>query len=83
MKHWVFNIFILLIITANTVVLAMDQHPMDTTLAEHLETANFVLTLIFLVEMVLKVVALGPVGYLKCVASLVASTLPRCCVSHS
>lgn len=63
-KHWAFNIFILVLITANTVVLALDQHPMDPQLAENLETINFVLTVLFFLEMVLKLVALGPAGYI-------------------
>mmetsp|Transcript_57655 Transcript_57655/g.158821 ORF Transcript_57655/g.158821 Transcript_57655/m.158821 type:complete len:1739 (-) Transcript_57655:67-5283(-) len=51
------------LIVANTVILSMDHHDMDTDLETNLEVCNFVLTLCFAIEMVLKLVALGPRGY--------------------
>ncbi|CAM9274822.1 unnamed protein product, partial [Heterosigma akashiwo] len=57
-----FTNFVTLLIVLNTVVLAMDVYvPPDETnaLLTYTEAANFALTLMFALEMVLKVVALG------------------------
>lgn len=43
--HPAFEIFVMLLILANTVVLALDSHPMDQELDMWLENVNFVLTL--------------------------------------
>ena len=42
-------------IILNTVTLACDHHPMDSSFEENLEILNFIFTIIFIIEMVLKV----------------------------
>lgn len=54
-----FSHFVMAAILANTVVLALDHHPMPPTLDEDLEMINFGLSCIFIVEMVLKLFGLG------------------------
>lgn len=60
-----FNIFIMVVILTNTVLLAMDRHPMDDGLAYDLEIGNFVLSTVFAIEMLLKLLAMGPVKYVQ------------------
>lgn len=64
-NHKVFSSAIVGLILVNTVVLAMDQHPMDAELNDTLEDINLVLTLAFTVEMVLKLLALGAREYVR------------------
>jgi len=59
-SHPYFHLTIMLLILLNTVVLAVDHYPMDENLARDLEVVNFSLTLAFAVEMILKLVGLGP-----------------------
>lgn len=59
-SHPFFHLGIMLLILLNTVVLAIDHYPMDQGLARQLEIVNFALTLSFAVEMVLKLIGLGP-----------------------
>ena len=54
-----FSAIIILLIIINTVVLASDHHPMDQDTASRLEVVNFVLTMMFTVEMVMKLYGLG------------------------
>lgn len=58
-----FNLFILLIIILNTVILAMDKYPMDDKLENILDWINVVLTFIFGIEMVIKLIGLGIMDY--------------------
>ncbi len=60
-----FNRAIVGFILLNTIVLAMDHYMMDDTLALVLEVINFILTLAFLVEMILKMTGLGIRSYLR------------------
>lgn len=46
---------ITLLIVLNTLVLAMDHHPMDEVFSTYLEVFNFAFSLCFMLEMVLKV----------------------------
>eukprot|EP00968_Pinguiococcus_pyrenoidosus_P016025 scaffold1505_cov256-Pinguiococcus_pyrenoidosus.AAC.25 len=55
--------FMNLAILANTLVLAMDRYPMAREEERQLGVANMVLTLVFLVEFVLMIYALGLRGY--------------------
>jgi hypothetical protein len=50
-------------ILLNTAVLAADHHRMNCQLAHALEGVSLVLTLVFVLEMALKLLALGPRGY--------------------
>ncbi|CAN0047178.1 unnamed protein product, partial [Laminaria digitata] len=45
---------ITLLIVLNTVVLAMDHHPMDDEFSLYLEVFNFAFSLCFMLEMALK-----------------------------
>lgn len=53
------------LILANTVILAMEYHGMSPTYAAVLEAFNNTFTALFTVELVLKVLALGPAGYVR------------------
>lgn len=46
---------ITLLIVLNTLVLAMDHHPMDEEFSTYLEVFNFAFSLCFMLEMALKV----------------------------
>ena len=60
----IFNGFIILIILLNTIVLSMDQYPeIEGPISELFHTANIIFTIIFTIEVVLKVIGLGVRGY--------------------
>lgn len=61
----VFNSFIIALIIANTAVLAMDRYPADHGMVYILDIINFVLTVCFTVEMVLKSIGLGLRQYIR------------------
>lgn len=63
--HPAFSTFVVVLIVANTVVLAGDRHPMDETLQTNLEIVNFILTMLFTLEMILKLWGLGPKEYAR------------------
>jgi hypothetical protein len=63
-----FNGFTVVLILLNTAVLSADHHPMNSTVAFTLDTANFCLTLCFACEMALKVAAFGVREHFGCVA---------------
>jgi uncharacterized protein YjbI with pentapeptide repeats len=52
-----------LLIAGNTIVLAMDRHPISDSEQQTLEMTNFVFSFAFAVEMVIKLVAVGPRTY--------------------
>ncbi|KAE9001800.1 Sodium channel protein type 5 subunit alpha [Phytophthora rubi] len=58
-SHKLFAGFIMAVIIANTVVLALDHYPMPTKMDEDLEIVNFALSCVFVVEMVMKLFGLG------------------------
>ncbi|KAL3665815.1 hypothetical protein V7S43_009242 [Phytophthora oleae] len=58
-SHRLFSAFIMIVIMANTGILAMDHYPMPTKMDEDLEIVNFALSCVFVVEMVMKVFGLG------------------------
>jgi len=60
-----FSNFVLIVILANTVVLAMQWPGMSESLIASLETINLGFTIFFMVEMVLKLIGLGICTYLK------------------
>lgn len=60
------KLFVVLVtacIFANTVTLAIEHHGMSASLAAVLNRCNIVFTLVFLVEMVLKLMGIGPYRY--------------------
>ena len=64
-QHENFNTFFLLAIGFNTACLSLDRFDMSDSLEGFLETSNLVLTLLFLFELVLKMVGLTPRYYFK------------------
>ena len=60
-----FTQFIYAMIFVNTIVLALDQHPMDKGLEDTSGTINLILAGVFFIEMCLKLVAFGPSEYVK------------------
>ena len=62
-NHAVFNIGILLCILSNTVVLALDRYPISKEEDETLELINEIFAYIFFVEMIIKLIGLGPKMY--------------------
>ncbi|KAH8095145.1 hypothetical protein JL720_2422 [Aureococcus anophagefferens] len=58
-----FNNFIYLCIGLNTVALCLDDYPRDEEWSNFMEVSNLVLAFVFIVEMVLKLVALGWANY--------------------
>ena len=60
-----FGHFITFVIVLNTIVMGMERFPSDVAYVHALETANLVFTIIFAVEMVLKLVGLGLRGYVS------------------
>ena len=62
-KWYAFGNMITLCIILNTVTLACDHHPMEASFEQNLEIMNFIFTIIFIIEMVLKIPGLGPKLY--------------------
>ena len=60
-----FNNVVLVVIVLNTIILSMDHHPIDPDFALFLEMANFVFTIFFALEMVVKLVGLGLADYVS------------------
>ncbi|KAF4133455.1 Voltage-dependent L-type calcium channel domain-containing protein [Phytophthora infestans] len=58
-NHWMFNVVQTTLILLNTIILSLDQYPIDKKLNETVEKINFALTLAFFIEALLKVVGLG------------------------
>jgi hypothetical protein len=54
-----------LIIITNTVVLALDRHPISEEYAEKLEIINSALSWLFFVEMIFKLIGLGVKEYAR------------------
>ena len=64
-EHWFFQTFISLCIIANTVVLGMDKYPITDEEIFFLENMNLGLTIVFVLEMIIKLIGLGPKSYFK------------------
>ena len=56
---------IIVLIILNTVILAIDHHPLDEEVATYLEAFNFAFTLCFTLEMVIKVSTVAAVQILQ------------------
>lgn len=54
-----------LFVGINTIVLALDHHGISAEDESTLSTLNFFFTIIFIIEMSLKLIGLGPINYLK------------------
>jgi hypothetical protein len=64
-QHQAFETVITVFIILNTVGLAMDVHPMPSDLEYFLTIANIIFSSIFFLEMVLKLIGLGPKAYVQ------------------
>jgi len=60
-----FNEFVLFIIMLNTVVLAINWPTIPEEIEEKLEALNFLFTLFFTIEMIIKLIGLGIRGYIS------------------
>jgi hypothetical protein len=60
-----FALIILLLITINTIILALDQYPIDNQRELVFDKINTVLTWCFFLEMVIKVIGLGVTHYVR------------------
>lgn len=60
-----FEIFIPICIIANTILLAFDKYPNDAETVLILESLNFIFYVIFLIEMILKLIGLGLKTYFR------------------
>ncbi len=56
---------ITVLILINTFVLAADRYPIKSSEADSLEIVNFICTLLFAAEMILKLIGLGPAEYVR------------------
>ncbi|XP_068683417.1 sodium channel protein 1 brain-like [Montipora foliosa] len=61
-----FDVVIVSVILMNTVVLALYHHGIDKSFENVLDVCNMVFTLIFVAEMIWKLLAIGPLTYVKC-----------------
>ena len=67
-EHKYFGVFIMAMIVLNTVTMALEFYDMETTapvLVTSLFWSNIAFTAIFVIEMILKLIAFGPDGYVK------------------
>ena len=60
-----FNVFIILMIVSNTIIIATDKHPITNFHSMVLEYSNYVFYTIFTLEMVIKLLGLGFRVYIK------------------
>lgn len=63
--HWIFDNFVMVAIMANIIILMIEHVPMDEDLATLLGQVNFVFLIIFTLEMLIRIVAVGPLNYIK------------------
>lgn len=62
--HWTFQAFIVLCILLNSLTLSLEMYPPEPSLVVALEYVNFFLTIIFVIEMCVKIYGLGLRVYL-------------------
>jgi hypothetical protein len=63
--HPLFNFIIFLLIIGNTVLLAMGGYPITKHTTHQLHKYNEIFSIAFMVELVLKLIGLGPKNYIK------------------
>jgi hypothetical protein len=63
-KSSVYENFFILCVIINTIILTMDHYGIDTAVSNTLSSFNFVFTIIFTIEMGLKLTAIGIVKYI-------------------
>lgn len=62
---WWFGLLIVVAIVVNTIVLALDSYPVNNDRERIAEAINLVLSIVFLLEMLLKLAAMGPRVYVS------------------
>lgn len=60
-----FDYTIVAFIVLNALILSLEKYPMSDTLEDVLNISNYIFTFIFTIEMILKLIGLGIVGYLS------------------
>jgi hypothetical protein len=60
-----FTLTINLLIIFNTLILALDKYPANTSISSELDIINIIFFGIFLLEMLIKITGLGPVAYVR------------------
>jgi hypothetical protein len=60
-----FNIFIIVLILINTIFMAIDHYEIHEDLNYALNLGNSIMTCLFGVEMILKIIGLGPKAYVR------------------
>lgn len=65
MQNGWFGLVNILVILANTAVMATTSYPMDPSWSNASETVNVAFSIYFAAELVLKVIAMGPRAYIK------------------
>ena len=58
-----FRLFVISLVCANTVVMALERHPMPDELAQFIRASNLVFTVLFTLEMILKLCVRGVKAY--------------------
>jgi hypothetical protein len=58
-KSKTFDLFVTISIITNTVILALDRHPIDPLYEQIITVSNLIFYCIFLLEMVIKLIGLG------------------------
>ncbi|GLD94981.1 hypothetical protein PINS_up003606 [Pythium insidiosum] len=58
-NHWFFSLLRTILILLNTIILSLDQYPVDEQLSHIVEATNFALTIAFVVESLLRMAGLG------------------------
>jgi hypothetical protein len=64
-EHEYFEIFMAICIIINTIILALDKYPIDMDQTIFLEKLNIVFTIIFTLEMFIKMLAVGLKNYFR------------------
>ena len=63
--HWLFTLFITILIVANTIVLALEKYPEDKDTLEIADIFNTIFTWSFVAELVIKLIGLGVREYAR------------------
>lgn len=64
-SSFIFMFFINICIVSNTVVLGLDYYPVDENLSQVLDMLNIVFFVIFFLEMIIKILGMGPRLFIK------------------
>ena len=65
-----FGTVVIYLIILNTLTLAVDHYPIESSFENSLDAINFILSLIFAIEMILKLLALGLLDYIRDISNV-------------